>query len=313
MSLKGDKGQPSQRFTKKKIRTAAATAALAVVAVLSIVCRGQIRALFPVFGIESLYMQSESSPLAVFFSDCGSAGCTLVRADGEYMLIDSGREKAQNSASDLLHRLGADRLDLAVLTHPDSDHTGSFPEVIGEFGAQRFLTAPYCESCDSPQYAEIESALQSAGVPIEYAEPGDEYRLGGARLEVIAPIGTYKKSNDNSVVLRLTYGEFSALFTGDISKKAERDILKSGRDISADVLLVAHHGSGGSSSEEFLRAVSPRYAGIEVEESAYLPNGGAIERLEAAGCTILRTDRSGTIAVLTDGTQEGLTVKEELP
>ena len=305
------KGSSALKASKRKYRTIAATAALAVVAALSILFSKQIRGLFPTLGLESIYSQAEHYPLAVYFADIGSGGCTLIHTHEHDVLIDCGQEKAQESASRLLHRLGTDRLSLAVLTHPDSDHIGSFPEVIEKYGTDRFLTTPQSESSDSALYAGLTEALRHSGVPIENAKPGDEFEFDGARLEVIAPLKEYKKDNDSSVVLRLEYGEFTALFTGDISKKAERDILESGQDISADVLLVAHHGSGGSSSEEFLRAVSPRYAVIEVEESAYLPNGGAIERLAACGCDIYRTDISGTIAVFTDGTDDGTIVSEE--
>lgn len=297
--------------SKGRIRTIAATSAFAVVAVLSILFKNQVRDLFTAAKLESIYSASDRYPLAVYFYDSGSAGCTLIHTSGGDVLIDSGREKAQNNVCDLLSFLGANTLELAVLTHPDSDHIGNFSEVIEEYGADRFLTCAYSESCKSPLYVELSETLRLYDIPIEYASPGDSFSIGGAKLEVISPLKTYKASNDNSVVIRLDYGEFSALFTGDISKKVEKDILESGRNIDCDLLLAAHHGSGGSSSEEFLEAVSPEYAVIEVEESLYLPHGDAIDRLAACSCEIYRTDVSGTVAVFSDGTSGGTVVMEE--
>ena len=294
-------------FKKRKFKDIAAVTAFAAAAALSIFAPGAVRSLFTMTGLESVYSASERYPLSVYFPDCGSAGCAIIHGERD-ALIDCGREKAQFDIMQTFDYLGIDALELAVLTHPDSDHIGSFPEVAEKVGIERFLTCEYSKTCESDLYGELSGVLERQGIPIGYAIAGEKIAIGGASLEVISPAKVYKASNDNSVVLRLCCGEFSALFTGDITSRAERDILSGGADISADLLYVAHHGSAGSSSEEFLTAVSPKYAVISVEESEYLPAGETIRRLMDCGCEIYRTDVSGTIAVLTDGTDENTTI-----
>jgi competence protein ComEC len=118
--------------------------------------------------------------------------------------------------------------------------------------------------------------------------------------------GTDSDSNNNSVVLRLTWGDAEFLLTGDIGAEAERLLLNSAQDLSADLLKVAHHGSGGSSSGEFLSAVAPAYAVISVGADNRFghPDEAVLERLAELGhVTVLRTDQEGTIEFTTDGQQ----------
>lgn len=302
-SNKTQRVDPELIQKKKRIRYLTVTSALAVVTVLSIILNSRIRALKASVGLDSVYEQAQSSVCSVIFPDSGSAGCALIHSGGHDILIDCGREKAQTDIADILTFINADTIDLAVLTHPDSDHIGNFAAVSDKFCISAFLTCEYSESSGSRQFSELRQTLDKNGVPVEFAFEGDVYNFGDVTLEVIAPVSekVYKKSNDNSVVLRLRCGGFSALFPGDISSTAEKDILASGRDISADVLYVPHHGSKTSASEEFLRAVSPRYAVISVEEDKYHPADETITRLINAGCEIYRTDISGTAAVLYDG------------
>jgi len=112
--------------------------------------------------------------------------------------------------------------------------------------------------------------------------------------------------NSNSLMLRLVWGKAEFLLTGDIGAEAERVLLPSGEGLAANVLKVAHHGSGGSSSVEFLAAVAPAYAVISVSDSNRFghPDEGVLERLADLGdATVLRTDQVGTIEFSTDGRQ----------
>ena len=128
-------------------------------------------------------------------------------------------------------------------------------------------------------------------------------------LEVLHPppqllSGTESDGNNNSLVLRLTWGEAEFLLTGDIGTEAEKLLLGSSQDLSADLLKVAHHGSGSSSCSEFLQAVNPAYAIISVGEDNRFghPDETVLERLANLGVvTVLRTDQQGTIEFTTDG------------
>jgi competence protein ComEC len=109
--------------------------------------------------------------------------------------------------------------------------------------------------------------------------------------------------NNRSLVLRLTYGDVSALFTGDIEQEAESVLLQAGHDLRAVILKVPHHGSRTSSSEAFLRAVGPRVAVFSVQRDSRFghPHPLVVERYEALGVDVRRTDAHGAVTVHTDG------------
>jgi competence protein ComEC len=201
-------------------------------------------------------------------------------------------------------------IDLVVLTHADSDHITGLAEVLKRFRVDHWLDNGY--PADDAVYAECWSLLDRDGVARHIAHAGDRYDLGqGIILEVLHPPpggmpGTVSSSNDASVVLRLQWNEASVLVTGDIEAMTEGMLLRSGIPLSADLLKVAHHGSHGSSTTEFLQAVSPSYAIISSgsENRFGHPHQVVLERLSALEhVQVLRTDQQGTIELTTDGHQ----------
>ncbi len=250
--------------------------------------------------LESLYTKSGRYPFSMMTFNVGNGNCVLVSCEGKNILADCGRELVQFDILEALDCLGVEKLDLVILTHPDKDHIGSMSEVAENVRIDRFLT---CENGDyeiTEYYGELLSVLGERGIEVEYAHADDMIELGELSVEVISPSKVYNSSNENSVAVKLSYGNFSALLMGDAGQKAESDIVRSGKDISADVLLVGHHGSAGSSSEEFLNAVKPGYALLSVSENDTLPSDKALKRILDCGCEILRTDRSGNILVVYD-------------
>ena len=253
--------------------------------------------------LTSVYAESERYPVSLYILDSGSANCVLVHSEEGNILIDCGHEKADKNVLDTLDILGIDTLELVILTHPDKDHIGNLEQVIDNVNVERFIT---CENGDyelSEIYSSLVSKLDEKNIAIETASSGDRMTFGELTLDVVSPIMVYDTANNNSVVVKLCYNKFTALLTGDIGKKAEADIAAGGEDISAEVLLASHHGSGSSTTEEFLEKVNPRYAVISVEQSDYLPNDGTLTRLVNFGCEIYRTDVSGDIVVVSDGNE----------
>ena len=114
----------------------------------------------------------------------------------------------------------------------------------------------------------------------------------------------YKDNNNNSIVIRLTYGNTTFLMTGDAEEEAEEDMLSSGLPLSADVLKLGHHGSSSSTSDDFLSAVDPTWAVISCAEGNKYghPHAETMNKLRAAGISVFRTDEQGTITATTDGT-----------
>lgn len=251
---------------------------------------------------------SASGTLEVYFFDVGQGDSELIRLPGgENILIDAGTSSTEDELVGELRSLGAETLDLVVATHPHADHIGGMAAVIDAFDVRQVVMPRISES-DTPTTKTYENLLQSIadkGLTITPAEPGDELlSSGGAVLTVLAPNGEdYGDLNNYSVVLRLTYGEDSFLFTGDAEEASEEEMLSLDWPLTATVLKCGHHGSETSTSPSFLDAVSPQYAVIScgVDNDYGHPDAVTLEKLEAAGVEVFRTDRQGTILASTEG------------
>jgi len=225
----------------------------------------------------------------------------LISCEDKYILVDCGQEKADKNILDVLKIMNIDTIDLVVLTHPDKDHIGNLEQVIESAAVKRFIT---CKNGDyelSSFYNSLMNSLTDHNIRCENASAGDRYTFNELTLDIVSPAMIYDTSNDNSLVIKAAFRNVSVLLTGDISRKAEADILSCGTDVSADVLLVPHHGSGGSASDEFLQRIAPDYAIISVEQEEYLPSDRTLARLINYGCRLYRTDYFGNIAVLSSG------------
>lgn len=210
--------------------------------------------------------------------------------DGEKdMLNDAGFKKDGLLIVERLRFLNVSKLDIIIPSHSDSDHVGGIPVIMSEFAADKIL------------YIDNETYPNSTSVYRGYKEP-----FGEGEIEILSPPMPLisNKSNDNSVVWKLRYGDVSFLFTGDCQIKCEENILDSGLNVTADVLKVGHHGSDTSTSEKFLKAVNPRVAIIGVGSTLKgrynLPDNEIIERLKTHGVKTFRTDE-GEIKITTNG------------
>jgi competence protein ComEC len=152
--------------------------------------------------------------------------------------------------------------------------------------------------------------LEESSTEHQAVQAGDRLELGsGIVLEVLHPpsggmVGTEADDNNNSLVLRLVWGEAEFLLAGDIEAEAEHLLLTSGQPLAADMLKVAHHGSGGSSTAGFLASVDPNYAVLSVGADNRFghPHPDVLDRLAGLGnVEVLRTDQQGTIEFTTDG------------
>jgi len=199
-------------------------------------------------------------------------------------------------------------IDLVILTHPDADHITGLPEVLDRYQVGGWLENGQGE--EDVAYQLCQELLEQNGVTRHVIQAGDTVDLGrGIVLEVLHPpvrlmAGTGVDSNNNSVVVRVRWEQSSFLLTGDLESGGEELLLGSGSSLPAEVLKVAHHGSGGSSTAGFLSAVAPRLAVISVgaENTFGHPAPEVLERLASQGdVTILRTDKQGTIELVTDG------------
>ena len=239
--------------------------------------------------------------LYVHYIDVGQGDSELVCCNGEYMLIDAGEPDASDAVLEYLDALGIDRLDYLVCTHGHSDHCGGLDAVVESLEVETVFTSPYAG--DSPSYEIFTDAVYDAGLELTVPVLGESYRLGEASFSFIGPLEDYDNQNDDSLVMRLEYGDTSFLFTGDMTAKAEKDLINDGADLRCDVLKVGHHGSSGSSCYQFLYEAQPGIGVISCEKgnSYGHPHEETLSRLNDADVTVYRTDLEGSIVIFSDG------------
>ncbi len=240
--------------------------------------------------------------LTVTFIDVGQADSALLACGGEYALIDAGYPEGGEKVVDYLTTYGIESLDLVVATHPHGDHIGGLPAVLEAFPAETVWSSRIPYSNDYTY--SFTSAVKAQGLSITIPNVGDTFELGDATITVIGPVHMYYDDVNNiSLVLMVQFGETRFLFTGDMERDAEIDLLDSGADVKADVLKVGHHGSYTSTSYVFLREVMPTYAVICCggNNDYGHPHTEPMSRLKDADVTIYRTDKMYTITAVSDG------------
>lgn len=252
-------------------------------------------------------------PFSVHFIDVGQADSALILCENEAVLIDAGDVDSYAAIDAYLKAQNVKQLKYFILTHAHADHIGSADDVLKNYAVENVIMPKYSEENmpTSKVYEDLLYALSDSGAKVYAAKAGLSYNLSGCSFSVYAPNKDYKELNDSSVVVRFTYGETNFLFQGDAEKASENDVLAAGFDVRADVLKMGHHGSKTSSTEKYLRAVSPKLAVISCgENNSYkLPSDSVLQRLTALGIEYRRTDRNGTIVVMSNGKE--ITVQTE--
>ncbi len=239
--------------------------------------------------------------------DVGHGDCLLLELpDGRRILVDAGGSFDRSFdvgesvvVPGLLHR-GVQRLHAVVLTHADFDHLGGLGAVVSDLYVGEIWEGR--PAWQLPDYRNLRKTAKRHGVPVRRLRAGEEMELGDVRVEVLAAgisRGDSRNSrNDDSLVLRVCYGRSCMLLTGDAEQALERELIRSGKSLRADVLKVAHHGSRSSTSAAFLEAVQPRVVIVSTGRgNAYLPAAQVMHRLRALGVTILRTDLDGAVSI----------------
>ncbi len=245
---------------------------------------------------------SPDAPFAVHFIDVGQADAALVRCGEETMLIDGGNAEDSNLIAAYLEKQDISHLDYVICSHAHEDHVGGLSGALSVATAGA-VYAPETEA-DTRAYRNFKAKTEAQGLSLLHPHPGDRILLGDAQVDFLGPVSEdTDEVNDTSIILKITYGETSFLFTGDAERAEELSVLDSGGDVSATVLKVGHHGSSSSTSYPFLREVNPFYAIISCGKNNDYghPHDEVLSRLRDAGARILRTDRQGDIILLSDG------------
>lgn len=239
--------------------------------------------------------------MEVHFLDVAQGDSTLVICDGHAMLIDAGDDTKGTAIQNYLKKQKIKSLDYLILTHPDADHIGGAPVVITKFDISKVFVSNFEK--DNKTYQKLIQSLDDKRLKALTPAVKSTYSLGSAEFTILAPSDTYDTPNDSSIALLLKNGKNTFLFTGDAEADAEKDILSTGIDISADVYQVGHHGSKSSTSRKFLRTVDPAYAVISCGEgnSYGHPHAETLNTLRIYGVAVYRTDEEGTIIATSDG------------
>lgn len=243
----------------------------------------------------------DPKPMEVHFLDVSQGDATLVTCDGHAMLIDAGDDTKGTAIQNYLKKQKIKSLDYLILTHPDADHIGGAPVIITKFEISKVFVSNFEKA--NKAYRKLIQALDDNNLKSSTPAVKSKYSLGTAEFTILAPNDTYDTPNDSSIALLLKNGKNSFLFTGDAEEAAEKNILSTGIDISADVYKVGHHGSRTSTSQKFFKAVDPDYAVISCGEgnSYGHPHAETLNTLRTNGVAVYRTDENGTIIATSDG------------
>ncbi len=263
---------------------------------------------------KNLSSNYSNSQLDVYFFDVGQADCILLMTDNKVMLVDTGnagdastdfKVKDKINVSHELNRLGIEKIDVLVATHPHEDHMGSMYKIIDLFDIKDvYANSILPESEQANYYKRFVASLENSNahfiVPTtltekeikekvdeynkdlpndekvvynskDYIRVGDKIEFGNCDVTMLAPNSAkYSDTNDYSIVLMVEFEDVKLLLTGDAGKLAENEILQyasnNNFDLKADILKVGHHGSRTASTENFISAVQPNVAIIMVEE-----------------------------------------------
>ncbi len=252
----------------------------------------------------ALLLKWPDGELHITMLDVGQGECIhLQLPQGEHMLIDGGSTDVSSPGTyriePYLLSQGVKEIELLVLTHPDADHCNGIPELLegGQIPVKQLYLADMYET---DAWSEMLAWSEEKQIPVRYGQAGDEFVCSGVEFTCLHPKSRMQEENDNSTVLRLKYGGFSALFTGDISMEAE-DFLEELEPVT--LLKVPHHGSRYSASPELLSACIPKAAFISSGQGNLYghPHPELLERLEAVGCQWYATKKSGALFLKTDG------------
>ena len=253
----------------------------------------------------------DSDQLNIFYFNVGQADCTLITINNKNMLIDAGQDSDGEYIVEFLEEKNIKKLDYFIITHGDIDHSGGAKDIINSINIENmFMPQGIIES--EEEYQEIKELAEKQEIQMPKVELNQEFDLDVASFKVISVKNNIDcEPNDSSIVIRLNYLNTNYLFMGDATTDIEDEI----ECDTVDVLKVGHHGSGSSTSTEFLEKVQPKYAIISAgnHKGYNHPSEEVLERLRNFGIrdeNIYITKNQGTIWVTSDGNNISIECRE---
>src|SRR5918996_1024538 len=263
-----------------------------------------------------------SENLTIAFVDVGQGDSILViLPNTKTLLIDGGQQEEYGKVLTSLRQHGLSHIDVVVATHPHADHIGGLIDVIKNVDVGQVLDSGQVHTTQT--FEDFLDAIEMKKIPLKSVRGGDSINLDPTvKVEVLNPPANLLDSayneaefNDNSVILKLTYDEFSALLVGDIQETNEaRLVSENTTALDAEVLKAGHHGSRTSSSSPFLSAVTPEVVIISIGAGNTYghPHQEALDRISAARTEhLFRTDVDGTITLTANGSSSEYSILTE--
>ncbi|HWR10080.1 ComEC/Rec2 family competence protein [Sporomusa sp.] len=254
------------------------------------------------------------APLTVKVLDVGQGDAILIRTNEQVVLIDTGDVPARDKLVSMLKSQGITTVDKLIITHPHADHIGGAAAVFANFTVRQVYDSG--QRTTSNLYKQYLTQINKKKIPFTVVTAGTTIELGNeAVLSVLAPEqpfigGSEPDLNNNSIVAKLVYGNFSMLMTGDAEKESEERMLKKGAaSLKSTLLKSGHHGSKTSSSLPFLQAVSPEAALISLgaDNEYHHPHPITLKKYNDKKMKVYRTDTDGTLTVTSDGKTYSIT------
>jgi len=239
----------------------------------------------------------EDEGLYIYFINVWQGDSILIKHKDTEMLIDCGKNGQGPKVVSFLEEKDVTTLEYLLITHPASDHLGGCDDVLSHINTHTVITNG--EKKDTPSYDEVMNEIDTEQLII--AQPGNEWNIGPAIIEVLQANNNLTDSNQNSIVLSLDYETTRALFTGDCEKECEDFLVKNKTLEEHQILKVARHGTKFGSEIDFLELIKPSVAAISVGTNSYgHPAQETLDRLSQQGINIYRTDIDGDITIRID-------------
>lgn len=263
---------------------------------------------------ENKVVPSDSSGLKAHFMDVGQGDSTLFQfSDGGEdftILIDAGNW----TGDEVIHYLRSQKvsqIDIAIGTHPDADHIGQLDQVINTFNVGEVWLSG--NTNPSQTFQRLLKAIDAKKV--DYYEPrmGEQFEVGPLQIDVLYPKTISEQDNEESISLKLTYGDVRFILTGDATTDDELKMLQSGIDVKADILKLGHHGSSTSTHPTFLREVQPDVAiySAGLNNTYGHPHQEVVNLVQNSTIQLYGTDVHGTVIVETDGKDYKILTKKD--
>lgn len=275
--------------------------------------RDAVRQHWPLAG-EAASAPLPEGRLKITVLDVGQGDAILLQDSKRSIMVDVGDYKEQAALETRLQQFGVQDIQTVFITHHHNDHMGNIMRVMGKYHVRNIYDNGVVNESNGTS-VKLDKILRKGGYHNRVLQAGDRVDVDkGYYFEVLGP-GDFmskklrKDHNNSSLVMKLHYGDFTMLFTGDIENPTEAALAKRyGSRLKADVLKVAHHGSRTSSNYQFISRVQPKYALISCGDFAIYkhPNSKVISTLEHLGAKVYYTRRDGSLVVETDGKMFGV-------